>query len=102
MPFVAQNPGAAAGAAAAAAAAVANATRAAGPILILTPEEFAALLARNKDPIIVISPFGVFETWYRYMMPYRGLYFATDSPRMLALPPHCEVVNATSIWVPHM
>lgn len=89
-------------AAAAAAAAIATATMAAGAILILTPEEFASVLARNKDPIVVVSPYGVFETWYRYLMPYRGLFFATNSPRMLQLPPYCEVVTATTIWVPHM
>lgn len=93
--------GAAAGAAAAAAA-IANATNAAGPILILTPEEFSGVLARNKDPLVVASSYGVFETWYRYIMPYRGLYFATNSPTQLSLPPNCEVINAASIWVPHM
>lgn len=99
---VSANAGAAAGAIAAQQIAVANAIRASGALVHLAPEEFTALLARNKEPLVVISSFGVFETWYRYLMPYRGLVFWTDTPLSISLPPHCEVVNSQGTWVPQM
>lgn len=91
----------AAGAAAgAAAAAVAQATKASGVIVRLEPGEFSKILARAKDPLVVISSGGFFGKKFQYLMPYKGLAFFTKTNDELALPAGTEVVSAEGIWIP--
>jgi hypothetical protein len=89
----------AAGAAGAAAAAIA-ATKASGVLVRLEPKEFAKLLARVKDPLIVIAEGGFFSKNFQYLVSYKGLAFFTKSANTLALPSGAEVVNAGRIWIP--
>jgi hypothetical protein len=90
----------AAGAAGAAAAAIAEATKASGVLVRLEPEEFAKLLSRVKDPLIVMATGGIFRENFQYLVSHKGLAFFTKSPNRLALPPGAEVVNAGRIWIP--
>jgi hypothetical protein len=87
-------------AAAAAAAAIAQAIKASGAIVSLDPGEFVSLLARAKDPLVVVSVGGVFRTKYCYLFSYKGLFFYTKSPESLDLPSACETITARSIWIP--
>ena len=94
--------GGAAGAAAAAAA-VTNAIAAAGGLVRVAPEVFQELLYRTDDPLVVYA-----ETWvlfdylgrHRYLMPYRGINFVTNSPEELQLPKGTELIRAKSIFLP--
>ncbi len=92
---------AASGAAVAAmAAAIANAVKASGVILRVTPENFAAILKRIETPLVVHATGGVFTTNYQYLTSYKGLAFYTKSTRPLALPSGAELVTAQKIWIP--
>ena len=84
----------------AAAAAIAEATKASGVLIKVEPQEFAKLLSRVKDPLIVIASGGVFRKNFQYLVSYKGLAFFTKSSDPLPLPPGAEVVNAGRIWIP--
>jgi len=86
--------------AALAAAAVADAIKASGVLVRVEPEEFAKILARTKDPLIVIAEGGVFGKNYQYLMSYKGLAFFTKSNTPLELPGGAEVVTADHISIP--
>ena len=86
--------------AAAAAAAIANAIKASGVVVRVEPEEFAKLLNRVKDPLIVTAQAGLFSTKYQYLMSYKGLSFFTSASEPLPLPDGAELVTAGSIWIP--
>ncbi|HEY7335651.1 MAG TPA: hypothetical protein VH639_12265 [Bryobacteraceae bacterium] len=85
---------------AAAQAAIAEAKKASGVVVRLEPQEFAKLLSRMKEPLIVIAESGIFRTKFQYLIGYKGLAFFTQSADALALPPDAEIVNADSFWMP--
>jgi len=95
----AYNGGAAAGAAAAAA--IANAVKAMGAIIKLTPEEFAKILAKIESPVVVQGKGGFLYRKHRYLTNYKGFFFFTQSNEPLQLPYKAEIVAASSIWVPN-
>jgi hypothetical protein len=86
--------------AAAAAAAIAEATKASGVLIRLEPAEFAKLLARVKDPLIVVAQGGFLTKNFQYLVSYKGFAFFTKSANALALPSGAEVVSADRIWIP--
>ena len=81
------------------AAAIANAIKASGVLVSVTPEDFAAILRRTDNPLIVAATGGFFSTHYKYLTSYKGLAFHTQSPTPLMLPIGAEVVNATRVAV---
>ena len=89
-----------AAAAGAIAAAIANAVKASGVIVRVTPENFALILKRIEHPLVVHATGGVFTTNYQYLTSYKGLAFYTKSNQPLALPIGTELVTAKSIWLP--
>jgi hypothetical protein len=89
-----------AAAGAAAAAAIANAIKASGVLVTLSPEEFSKILNRAADPLVVTAQGGLFSTNYSYLMSYKGLAFFTKSKSPLPLPSGCEVVTASRISIP--
>jgi len=91
--------GAAAGATAVAAA-IANAIKASGVLITVTPEDFAAILRRTDKPLVVIAQGGFFSTSYKYLTSYKGLAFYTKSPAPLILPADVELVKANGISIP--
>lgn len=86
--------------AAAAAAAIANATKASGVIVKVSPDNFSSILGRVERPLVVHATGGLFSTHYKYLTSYKGLAFFTKSAVPLALPVGTELVNAQSIWIP--
>ena len=90
--------GAAAGALAAAA--IANAIKANGVLVTVTPEEFSLILSRTLQPLVVMSQGGFFSPSYKYLTSYKGLAFYTKSQQRLMLPTGAEVINAKSISIP--
>jgi hypothetical protein len=87
-------------AAAAAAAAIAQATKASGVIVRLTPENFRSVLDKMKDPLVVYAEGGLFSTKYEYLASYKGLAFYTKSSEPIPLPASVETVIAAKIWIP--
>jgi hypothetical protein len=90
----------AAGGAAAAAAAIAQAIKASGAIVRVEPEDFLAVLERQREPLVVHATGGFWGTNYQYLSSYKGLAFFTKSKTPLDLPSGCEVVLARAIWIP--
>ncbi|MGI9107733.1 MAG: hypothetical protein ACR2G4_15970 [Pyrinomonadaceae bacterium] len=86
--------------AAAAAAAIANAIKASGVLVNVAPEDFAAVLRRTNNPLVVTATGGFFSTSYKYLTSYKGLAFYTKSPVPLILPGDAEVVKAKNISIP--
>jgi len=86
--------------AAGAAAAIAQAIKASGVLVRVAPEEFAKILNRAKDPLVVVAEGGVFKKNYRYLMGYKGLAFYTKSDAPIALPAGAELVASNGIWIP--
>ena len=85
---------------AAAAAAIAQAIKASGVLVNVTPETFVAILGRAQRPLVVCAEGGFFRTSYKYLMGYKGLAFFAKSPTPLDLPSDAEVVVAKRIWIP--
>jgi hypothetical protein len=92
--------GGTAGAGGAAAAVIAQAIKASGVLVRVTPGDFGAVLARNEEPLAVHAPGGFLNKKHAYLMAYRGLTFHTTSKEELPLPPHVEVVESKKIWIP--
>ena len=94
--------GGAAGAAAAAAAAqaIANAIKASGAIVRVSPEDFEAILARTEHPLVVVTgPRWYSRTW-AYLTAYKGLIFYAKSPVPFEFGEGFEVITADKIWIP--
>jgi hypothetical protein len=89
-----------AAAGAAAGAAIANAIKASGVLVRLEPEEFAKILARAKEPLVVITEGGFFTSKFQYLTSYKGLAFFSKSKSALQLPAGTEVVPARKINIP--
>jgi hypothetical protein len=84
----------------AAAAAIAEAAKASGAIVKISPEGFRTLLQRSKEPLVVVSTGGVFTKKFEYLMGYKGLIFFTSSKEQLGFPSSTEIVTAQKIWIP--
>jgi hypothetical protein len=91
-----------AAAAGAAAAAIANAIKASGVLVNVSPEDFAAILRRADKPLVVAAQGGFFSTSYKYLTSYKGLAFYTKSPAPLVLPADAEIVRAKGISIPQL
>jgi hypothetical protein len=85
---------------AAAAAAIVTAIKASGVVVRLEPEEFAKLLGRIAEPLVVYAEGGFFGTKYQYLTSYKGLAFFTISGETLPLPAGTELITAGRIWIP--
>jgi hypothetical protein len=94
------NGAGAAAAAGAAHAAIANAIKASGAIVRLTPGDFTTLVSRATDALVVQATAGIFSIKYRYLLSYKGFVFYTQTPEALQLPATIETVRAQKIWVP--
>lgn len=90
----------AAAGAAAAAAAIANAIKASGVIVRVSPDDFANILRRVENPLIVYSQGGFFTTRHQYLTSYKGLAFYTKSREQIDLPRSAEVIRAQGMWMP--
>ena len=84
----------------AAAAAIAEAIKASGAIVRVGPRDFATILSRVDEPLVVIAEGGFFLASYQYLTSYKGLVFFAKSRTPLDLPPKAEVIQAEKIWIP--
>ena len=86
--------------AAAAGAAIANAIKASGAIVSVEPRDFATLLAKAQEPLVVCAQGGLFSTTYQYLTSYKGLCFYTRSQSPVRMPAHAATIQAKKIWIP--
>lgn len=85
----------------AAAAAIAQAVKASGAIVRMTPDQFAQILGRADEPLVVMSTSKVFgKVSYKYIMSYKGLAFYTKSRSQLPMSISAQLVHAKTIWIP--
>jgi hypothetical protein len=89
-----------AAAAAAIAAAIANAIKASGVVVRVEPEDFAKILGRIENPLVIYNKGGLFTTKHQYLVSYKGFAFHTKTSNEILLPSSVEVINARSIWIP--
>ena len=94
--------GAVAGGASGAAAAhqIAEAIKASGAIVRVSPPDFEAILYKTENPLIVMAEGGFFSKNYQYLTGYKGLVFFTKSKTPLELSHKVELVAANRIWIP--
>lgn len=90
----------AAGAAAAAGVVIAQAIKASGAIVEVSPDDFMNLMDQDDEPLIVVSQGGTFKKHFQYLAGYHGLVFYTKSPEMLQFIEGAQVVQARKIWIP--
>lgn len=79
---------------------VMNAQRATGPVVHLDSHAFAALAARNREALVVHAPGSMFSP-HKYLMGYKGLFFATKSRAALDLPRGIEVMVVRRLHLPY-
>jgi glycogen synthase len=91
---------AAAGGAAAAAAAIANAIKASGVVVRVSPADFHTILLKIEKPLVVYAKGGFFSTNYQYLVSYKGFAFFTKSSEPILLPGEIETIVAKKIWTP--
>lgn len=84
----------------AAAVAAAQAIKANGVIVRVEPQEFAMILKRVADPLVVTAKVGLWKHYHQYLTSYKGLAFFTSSPEPLDLHAGVELVRAGSISIP--
>lgn len=85
---------------AAAAAAIAQAIKASGAIVRVSPEDFSTIIDRVEKPLVVMSVGRFLGTTYHYLTSYKGLIFYTKSPQQLLMKGSTELVIAKSIYIP--
>jgi glycogen synthase len=90
----------AAGGAAAAAAAIANAIKASGVVVRVTPADFHTILSKVEKPLVVYAKGGFFSTNHQYLVSYKGFAFFTKSSEPILLRPGVETIAANKIWIP--
>ena len=89
-----------AAAGAAAAAAIANAIKASGVVVRVTPADFHTILLKIERPLVVYAEGGFFSTSYQYLVSYKGFAFFTRAPEPILLPGEVETIVAKRIWTP--
>jgi hypothetical protein len=87
-------------AATAAHAAIAQAIKASGAIVKISPEGFKSLLQHASAPLVVTSSGGFLSKRFEYLMGYKGLVFFTSSKEQIGLPSSTEIVTVQKIWIP--
>jgi hypothetical protein len=83
-----------------AAAAIANATKASGVIVRVSPADFLLVLRRAEAPLVVHAEAGMFSKKQKYLTSYKGFAFFTRADELLRFPAGTEVVEAEKIWIP--
>ncbi len=92
--------GSAATAAAARASAIAQAIKASGAIVSLSPDDFLYIVSKTPRSIVITATGGMFRQNYQYMTSYKGFVFFAKSSTPLPLPPDAEIIAANKIWIP--
>ena len=87
-------------AAAAVAAAIAQAIKASGVLVRVSPDDFQKILRRVEQPLVIYARGGLFKSNHQYLTSYKGLAFYTKSGTEIILPSGTETIAANKIWIP--
>jgi len=80
----------------------ANAKMASGGMVIVEPRIFLSIIIKAESPLVIMSREKIlFSEIYKYLTPYKGLVFFTDSKQALPLPKNIELLEAERIWSPN-
>ena len=79
---------------------IANAVKASGTVVRVEPSEFAKLLDRAENPLVIYTQGGLISTNHQYLISYKGFAFYTKSDEPIDLPRNAEVIVADKIWIP--
>jgi glycogen synthase len=86
--------------AAAAAAAIAQAIRASGVLVRVSPNDFQKVLRKGEQSLVIYATGGLFKSNHQYLTSYRGFAFFTKSDTEIILPAGAETILAKKIWIP--
>jgi hypothetical protein len=81
-------------------AAMAEAIKASGAIVRVSPEDFFNIISRSEKPLIVMAKGGFLKKSFDYLTGYKGLVFYSRSNKALYLPGDSEIISANQIWIP--
>lgn len=87
---------------AAAAAAAIQAAKAVGAIVKIDSSEFAKILGKLENGLVVHGIGGFWKKKHQYLTNYKGMFFFTETVDALSLSYKVEVIEAKNIWVPSM
>lgn len=86
--------------AAAAAAAIAQAIKASGVVIRVSPTDFQTILRKIERPLVIYARGGFFSANHQYLVSYKGFAFFTKSSEPILLPGEIETIVAKKIWMP--
>ena len=81
-------------------AAIAQAIRASGVLVRVSPEDFQKILRKVEQPLVIFAKGGLFSSNYQYLTSYKGFAFYVKSSTELTIPAGTETVVAKKVWVP--
>ena len=84
----------------AAMAAIAQAIRASGVLVRVSPDDFQKILRKGDQPLVIYAKSGFFSSNHQYLTSYKGLAFYTKSSSEIILPAGTETIIANKIWMP--
>jgi hypothetical protein len=87
-------------AAGAVAAAIAQAIRASGVLVRVSPDDFQNVLRKGSQPLVIYATGGLFKSNHQYLTSYKGFAFFTKSDTGIILPAETETIAANKIWIP--
>ena len=84
----------------AAMAAMAQAIRASGVLVRVSPDDFQKILRKVEQPLVIQAAGSFFSSKNQYLTSYKGFAFFTKSATEIILPAGTETVVAKKIWIP--
>jgi hypothetical protein len=91
----------AAAAGAAAAAATAQAIKASGAVVSVTPDAFRSILSRADKPLVIESRGGLFRRKFQYLTSYKGFVFHAKCDEPMQFSMSVDRIAAEKIWIPN-
>ncbi len=81
-------------------AAIAQAIRASGVLVRVSPDDFQKILRKVEQPLVIFARGGLFSSKYQYLISYKGFAFYAKSSTELTIPAGTETIVAKKVWVP--
>ena len=81
------------------AAAIAQAIKASGAVVRVSPEDFQKILSKVDKPLVIWTTGGFMSKNYQYLTSYKGFVFFTKTGMPLELS-KVETIVAKKIWIP--
>ena len=78
--------------------ALANAIKAQGVIVEVSPNDFDAILRQTEKPLVVHAESKIIRVTHKYLTSYRGMVFYTRLKEPLQFSRPVEMVEAKKLW----